>query len=180
MTRALVLVLCLALAPLPASAHKVVASVFASGEVIEGEIGFSSGAMAANQPIEVLDGSGNRLGAAMTDADGVFTYRPTVPVRHVFRADLGAGHVAEIEMAADEVAAILAAAGPGGMPLAGPSDTDTAALAAMLRDELRPLRREIAAYKEHHDLQTILGGIGYIAGIFGVGFYVAARRRLAG
>ena len=52
------------------------------------------------------------------------------------------------------------------------------AIAEAVRDELRPLRREIAAYREKNDLQTILGGIGYIVGIFGLGFYVAARRRL--
>ena len=54
------------------------------------------------------------------------------------------------------------------------------AIAEAVRNEVRPLRREIAAYKEKNDLQTILGGIGYIAGLFGVGFYVAARRRLKG
>ncbi|NIY97843.1 cobalt ABC transporter permease, partial [Salipiger sp. HF18] len=49
-----------------------------------------------------------------------------------------------------------------------------------VRDEVRPLRREIAAYREHNDLQSILGGIGYIVGLFGLGFYLAARRKLAG
>ena len=41
------------------------------------------------------------------------------------------------------------------------------------------LEAEIAAYREHNDFQTILGGIGYIVGLFGLGFYLAARRRLA-
>ena len=45
---------------------------------------------------------------------------------------------------------------------------------------MRPLRQEITAYRNHNDLQTILGGIGYIAGLFGLGCYLAARRRLAG
>jgi nickel transport protein len=51
-------------------------------------------------------------------------------------------------------------------------------MAAMIRDELRPLRREIAASREHANLQSILGGIGYIMGLFGFGFYIAARRKL--
>jgi nickel transport protein len=45
-----------------------------------------------------------------------------------------------------------------------------------VRDELRPLRREITAYKEKNDLQSILGGIGYIFGFFGIAYYIAARR----
>jgi nickel transport protein len=49
-------------------------------------------------------------------------------------------------------------------------------LRAAVRLETKPLRKEIAAYKEKNDLQTILGGIGYIIGLFGIGFYIAARR----
>ncbi|MBK1636444.1 cobalt ABC transporter permease [Rhodovulum adriaticum] len=195
MIRALTLMLCLALTPLPAAAHKVIASAFPSGDVIEGEVGFSNGDMATDQLVEVFDGDGAKLGEARTDADGYFTYRPTAPVRHIFRADLGAGHVAEFEMTGEEVAAILGKAAPApatadpvvevapsGAPapaLAGLSTADKAEIARIVRDETRPLRREIAAYKEHHDLQTVLGGIGYIFGLFGLGFYLAARRRLA-
>lgn len=203
MTRALMVVLCLVLAPLPAVAHKVVAAAYPGGDVIEGEVGFSNGDMAADLLIEVFDAAGNRLGQARTDADGFFTYRPTTAVRHVFRADLGAGHVAQFDMAADEVAAIVGTAPPAPVAAAstfsdtGPAlgslvdigatpviaalgDADKAAIAQIVRDETRPLRREIAAYRDHHDLQTILGGIGYIVGIFGIGFYIAARRRMAG
>lgn len=60
------------------------------------------------------------------------------------------------------------------------TDPELEAIAEAVRNEIRPLRREIAAYKEKNDLQTILGGIGYIAGIFGLGFYIAARRKLKG
>ena len=59
------------------------------------------------------------------------------------------------------------------------TDAERQAIAQAVRDEMRPLRREIAAYREHNDFQTILGGIGYIVGLFGLGFYLAARRRLA-
>ena len=68
-----------------------------------------------------------------------------------------------------------AAPAPGGVVTL--SMADKLAIAGMLRDEVRPLRREIDAYREHNDLQRILGGIGYILGLFGIGFYVAGRRR---
>lgn len=186
---ALIAMLCMA--PLPALAHKVIASVFPSGDAIEGEIGFSSGDMAVDQTITVIGPDGAVLGETMTDSDGFFLFTPTDPVAHTFRADLGAGHVAEVTMPAQEVAAILgkvvAPASPaetpapavaGAVTVAALTDDERAAIARAVRDEIRPLRREIAAYREHNDFQSILGGIGYIVGLFGLGFYIAARRKM--
>lgn len=184
------LALCLTLAPLPALAHKVIASAYPAGARIEGEIGFSNGDMAVNTTISVTDPAGRVLGETVTDDAGGFTFTPTEPVEHLFRADLGAGHVAQVTLSAAEVAGILgkaakpAAAVPAAAGAAAPAAMaataaiDPELIAAALRDEIRPLRQEIAAYKEKNDLQTILGGIGYIAGLFGLGFYLAARRRL--
>ncbi|PIE15387.1 MAG: cobalt ABC transporter permease [Rhodobacterales bacterium] len=191
----IILILALCCAPLPALAHKVIAGVFPAGSAIEGEIGFSNGDMAANTEVIVTGPDGAELGRATTDADGFFVYTPTAPVAHTFFADLGAGHVAKATMSAEDVAKILgvaadtaatAAAKPaadaapvaGGVTVASLSDEERQAIAKAVRDEIRPLRREISAYREHNDFQTILGGIGYIIGLFGLGFYIAARRKL--
>lgn len=184
----LALLLTLLALPAPALAHKVIAAIFPSGSAIEGEIGFSNGDMATDQPVEVYGPDGALLGETVTDADGFFTFEPTEPVAHTFRADLGAGHLAKVTMPAEEVARILGVAAPepaapaaatapaaSGVAL---SDADRAEIARIVRDEMRPLRREIAAYREKNDLQTILGGMGYILGLFGLGFYIAARRQL--
>lgn len=190
----LILIAALCGAPMPALAHKVIAAVFPSGDAIEGEIGFSNGDMAANAEVIVTGPDGAELGRVVTDGDGFFTYMPTAPVAHHFRADLGAGHVADAIMPAGEVGKILGvaaveakigavsvpAATPGGVTVAALTDEERLAIAGAVRDEMRPLRREIAAYREHNDFQTILGGIGYIAGLFGLGFYLAARRKMAG
>ncbi len=183
--RSLVPALVLALAMMaggPAHAHKVIASVYAEGDVIEGEIGFSNGDMAADTLVEVFDEAGARIGEARTDKDGVFRFKPTQAVTHVFRADLGAGHVAETTMAAADLpgrADAPSTAAPVADADAAPLSTDQRTMIAeAVRDEIKPLRREIAAYKEKNDLQSILGGIGYIVGLFGVGYYLAARRKL--
>ncbi|WP_417209845.1 cobalt ABC transporter permease [Antarctobacter sp.] len=187
--RRLALILTLCALPLPVAAHKVIASVFPSGTAIEGEIGFSNGAMAPDLTVQVYGPDGALLGETVTDAEGFFLYTPTAPVAHTFRADLGAGHVADTTMPAEEVAALLgvapAAAPPSAPPQtaapgAGLSAADRAEIARIVRDEMRPLRREIAAYREKNDLQTILGGLGYILGLFGLAFYIAARRKLNG
>ncbi|SMC99333.1 cobalt ABC transporter permease [Primorskyibacter flagellatus] len=190
----LILALVLIVAPLPALAHKVIAGVFPAGEAIEGEIGFSNGDMATNAEVVVTGPDGAELGRAITDGDGFFIFVPSLPVAHVFSVNLGAGHVAEVTMPADQVAEILGEAAPegarsamteisqaaaaGDVTVATLTGTERQAIAEAVRDEIRPLRREIAAYKEHNGFQTILGGIGYIVGLFGLGFYLAARRKL--
>lgn len=184
-----------------ALAHKVVAGAFASGDRIEGEIGFSDGSMAANALIEVLAEDGRKLGEVRTAEDGTFVYTPTEKTPIVFRADLGAGHVAEVHLSVDELPARLRAGSSVGAPPAvatpssaavvaeGPAEAPATAsatasaleaqrtlLAELVRNEVRPLRREIIALKEKNDLQSILGGIGYIFGLFGLWFFFAARR----
>jgi nickel transport protein len=188
-----VLVLMLCAAPMPALAHKVLASVFPSGDAIEGEIGFSNGAMADDLVVYVLGPNGEALGETKTDADGFFIFTPQEPVAHTFEGNLGAGHVASVTMPAEEVAAILgkvvAAVSDGSNgatqvaalasgSVASLSGEERDAIADLLRDEIRPLRREMAATREHQNMQSILGGIGYIVGIFGIGFYIAARRKM--
>ncbi|WP_415914820.1 cobalt ABC transporter permease [Rhodopseudomonas palustris] len=184
-----------------AFAHKVVAGAFASGDRIEGEIGFSDGSMAKNVVVEVLAEDGSKLGEARTGEDGSFVFVPTKRVVHIFHADLSGGHVANIRLdvsdlpaslaavAADGDAAVAvapvptgatpsAAAPPAGAP--GPSaisDAQRAAFAEAVRNEIKPLRREIIALKEKNDLQSILGGLGYIVGLFGLWLFLAARRQ---
>lgn len=186
-TRVLILTLATALmTTLPALAHNVISAVFPSGDAIEGEVGFSNGDMAVDLQIDVFNEAGEKLGEARTDADGFFVYTPTNPVTHVFRGDLGAGHVAEMIMPAEEVAAIMGVAAEAtpnvaaktDAPATALSDEARAELATMLRRELRPLRQEITALKNETNLQSILGGIGYIVGLFGLGFYIAARRQI--
>lgn len=170
-----------------ANAHKVILAVYQSGDVVEGELGFSNGDMAADTRIEVFDEQGNKLGETTTDADGYFIFSPTANVTHVFRAELGSGHIGEAILTAENLPGAVAevtttvpdAASVEVTPsIAQPAGIDEAALAEMLRNELRPLRREIAAYKEKNDLQTILGGIGYIVGLFGFFMYWSAHRKL--
>ncbi|GAA6164053.1 hypothetical protein NBRC116590_17570 [Pelagimonas sp. KU-00592-HH] len=188
--------LCLALAllcaPLPALAHKVIAGVFPAGDAIEGELGFSNGDMAVAQEVIVFGPDGAEIGRTITDGDGFFLFTPQQPVAHTFRADMGAGHVAEVTMPAKDVAKIMGVAAElveavandtatgnsATITVASLSDKERLAIAEAVRDEIRPLRREIAAYREKNDLQSILGGIGYIVGLFGLGFYIAARRKM--
>jgi len=190
MARSLMLVVVLGMLVVgaaPAQAHKVIASLFPSGSKIEGEIGFSNGVMAENTLVEIFDLDGNKIDEVTTGGDGFFVYTPSQQVDLRFRADLGAGHVAEATFSIADLAGVdgalqsetsktPVASGVGSN--AGPAITreQEEIIATIVRDELRPLRRELTAYKEKNDLQSILGGIGYIFGAFGIIYYIAARR----
>lgn len=182
----------------PALAHKVVASAYPSGTVIEGQIGFSNGDMAKGARVEVFGPDGGKLGETATNDEGEFTFKPSQAVAHEFTSNLGAGHLATFTVSRADVEQVLGLQAGGDTTLPAdastPTPTSTATpngeitlsmtdrltLAEMVRNEVRPLVREIDAYKQHNGLQTILGGIGYILGLFGIGFYVAARRQARG
>ncbi|MDU8927542.1 cobalt ABC transporter permease [Alisedimentitalea sp. MJ-SS2] len=181
--RGLLILVLLAL-PGQAMAHKVIATVYAAGDMIEGEIGLSNGDLAKRQLVQITGSDGTMLGEVTTDDEGFFTFTPTLAVDHHFIADMGMGHVARVVLPVAELPKGLqpveASAAPvtKSVAVAPVAAIDPAEFAAVVRDEMRPIRREIAALKETRDLQAILGGIGYIVGLFGLGFYLAARRKL--
>ncbi|WP_200348203.1 hypothetical protein [Halochromatium glycolicum] len=49
-------------------------------------------------------------------------------------------------------------------------------IARTVQHEIRPLRRELTRLRESQRLHEIIGGLGYIAGLFGVLFFVYAHR----
>ena len=92
----------------------------------------------------------------------------------------GSGAAAEAEPATASEAAAPAASEPVAAPAAAPAATapaDTAAIKAVVHSELAPVKRMLA---EMHDsgpgVTEILGGIGYIFGLFGVAAYMKSRK----
>ena len=95
-----------------ALAHNVVGGVYAIGNQIEGEVGFSNGDMAVEgTQITVTDRQGNTLGLVTTDNEGLFAFTATQRIDHQFFANLSSGHVLEMVLPADELPDDL----PGGI-----------------------------------------------------------------
>lgn len=187
-----VLIAILLCAAPPAAAHKVVISAWPLGSEIEGEVGFSNGQMAApGTRIKVFGPDRALLGEAKVGDDGLFRFTPSAAVPHTLRADLGAGHIAETTLPVDELPARAIADAPAVRERNGPArehaqdafaattierDALRALVASAVQQEIRPLRRELIRLRETQRLHEIIGGIGYIAGLFGVLFFVYARR----
>ncbi len=186
----LIAALLLSLLSLGVAAHNVVGGVYAIGDQIEGEVGFSNGDMAApGTVVNVTDGQGNELASLETDDEGGFTYTATQRIDHLFYANLSSGHILELTLPADELPDSLAAVGSVEVTVdkvAVPSvsttsiATDRQGLEQMIEravaKQVVPLRKEIAAYKEKSSLQDIMGGIGYIFGLCGLGIWWRQRQ----
>ena len=139
---------------LPASAHNVVGGVYAIGSTIEGEAGFSNGDMAqAGTKVLVTDPAGNVLMETETDEEGFFSFEATTRVDHLFRMEMGSGHVLEMVLTADELPASLKggavnAAAPAVKASGGAAvQYDEAAMQSMIEKavakQVKPLRKEL-------------------------------------
>ncbi|WP_417452677.1 cobalt ABC transporter permease [Kiloniella sp.] len=182
-------------------AHKVISAAYPDGNIIEGEIGFSNGDMAKNLLVEVFDSEDNKLGETTTDEEGFFVFTATKKVDHIFRANLSAGHIATLTVTAEELPDDLEGRSvpeTSSSQEVVSSDNDITAqpivsdtggnlvvidqvalekLVSKTSKEVRSLRKELAQYKEERRMQDILGGSGYILGIFGIASFLLGRRQ---
>lgn len=183
------------LMPHLALAHKVLASAYvidsdARSATIEGEIGLSDGTMAAaGIPVQVFAANGELLGETNTLDGGLFTYRTTQGGDLRFTANLSAGHITHFILPADELPDQLKGV-HGSNPQAqaatslSPSTDDTIdptrlqhLINKAVADQIRPLRKDLARFKEEVRWHDVLGGIGYILGLFGIAAWVQSRRK---
>jgi nickel transport protein len=188
----LLLLLILIIVSLNSFAHNVVGGVYVSGNDIEGEAGFSNGAM-ANQGtlVKVFDQSGVPLGEVITDDEGFFIFTAKKRITHVFQINMGAGHILKMQLPAEELPQSL------GEAFVTNTLTETSAklvtsinstielgtnqLTIMMIDksiarQIKPLRKEIQALKEKSGFRDIIGGVGYIFGLLGLVAFLRERK----
>jgi nickel transport protein len=198
------LLVALALATLPAAAHKLQVFAFADGARIEGSAYFAGGAKAQGATIKVEDAEGHVLAELTPAPDGGFSYLAQSQVDHLIVADSGDGHRAEWRVTAPE----LAAGFPGApkpversstaastnrsteppihsdpLPLsfsqsagAPSAPADLATIERAVARQVLPLREELRAAQDQVRLHDIMGGIGYILGLVGIALWWRARR----
>ena len=194
------------IAPITA-AHNVVSGVYADGMMIEGEIGYSNGDMAeAGSVVKVFGGDGVLITELVLGEGGVFLYEAKSATKHIFKANLSAGHVAKMIVEADEIhppmgeissvvtkpekeneantepkskAPMNSNLTSKGATLGNGITTDQleSIVRSAVAQQIRPLQKELKAYKEKVMLRDIAGGLGFIFGLFGVAAWMASRRK---
>ena len=183
------------LAVSPVRAHRVHLYAFVEGGEIVADCRFSKKSPAQNARVEVLDAaSGKLLASGQSDAKGVarLAVPPELaahPVDVLVALNAGEGHRAEWRIAADDLQRASA-----GVPPAAPLAVQPGQSAAMVAasgekarcispGELEArLREERARFEAERNaagpgLTEIVGGIGWIVGIFSVLFALNDRRR---
>ncbi|WP_051206030.1 hypothetical protein [Oceanospirillum maris] len=166
-----------------AYAHNVIGGVYAIGNQVEGEVGFSNGDMAkAGTLVQVENGNGERLGETQIGDDGMFFFTASKAEDHYFVVDMSSGHIARLHLPADEITLPEQTGSAGSVvsrvdiPSATPALTAQQIEQAVAR-QIKPLRQELAAYQAKANLQNVLGGIGYIFGICGLGIWWQNRQQ---
>jgi nickel transport protein len=174
------LLLLVALFSSVAEAHLLKVFAFAEDDQIMGRTYFVGGAPAAGASVQVLDIDEQLLASLKPDANGEFSYQPTSSIDHIIVANTGDGHEARWVITAEELT--------GGLPSPPSSELsderelpDTSQLTVLVEQavarQVRPLREELIAYEEQVRFRDVIGGIGYILGIFGVVAWWQQKRR---
>ena len=187
----------------PAAAHKLRVFATVIGPRIEGRVYFVGGGAARGVPVTLRDSTDAIVGQALTTApDGTFVL--TLPFRDDFKvhADAQDGHAADFPIPARRLPAGLPASGHDPAtsgpavtslptPAAAPSAPDVAAPDVAAPDVAAPdvaaievaVARQVAPLAEMIDemraevrLRDMLGGAGYVLGIFGLWALFARRR----
>lgn len=183
-----VLMLLLAALPLQtALAHKLKVFATAEGRTIEGYVYFPGGGRGRNLQVLFLGPDGTRLGETVADTDGRFRYEAASAVDHRVVVDSGDGHRGEFLVRAAELGgAPPASAGSAPATTAvedipdAPAGAADAALEQLVdravARHVRPLREQLEGYEEKVRLHDVLGGLGWILGLFGLAAWLHARR----
>ncbi|MGL1861286.1 MAG: hypothetical protein OCC46_02050 [Pseudodesulfovibrio sp.] len=183
---ALALTLCLSAV---SSAHKVNLFAYVDGNSVVTDSGYSRSKRVHDGTIEVYDAStGQMLLSGPTDDNGKFDFEipkearaNRMNLRLLLKA--GTGHQAEWTVKYDEYGAAkgpfaAAKADHGHSAVADPQGTtDVTEVETIVRRELEPVKRMLADLSQSGPGVTeIIGGIGYILGLFGIVAYMKSRK----
>ena len=175
-------------------AHKVNVFAYVDGDKIYSESYFNDGKKCVDSKIEVFDNQGNTLIEGLTNQEGIFSFE--TPSEDVIDGDLkvvltaSMGHRAEYIIPANElggITGIIKEKSEESIPAVSPEISlfDLKEIQSLIEDaldeKLEPIMREMREIKKSQEdiisPTEIIGGIGYIIGIFGIVAYFLSRKK---
>ncbi|WP_026783490.1 hypothetical protein [Pleomorphomonas koreensis] len=157
---------------LPAEAHRLKLFAQATGENIAGYGFFIGGGRPQGADLLVTMPDGTEVSRLKTGADGGFSFAPPAPGRYHLSLAAGDGHFAELDISTDGTLAAPAAAPPQASVTA---DLDARIEAAVAR-QIRPLLEAYEAADGRVRFNDLIGGLGWIVGLFGLWAWLRSRR----
>ena len=189
------------IAPSTALAHKVNVFAYVEGGEVITESYFNDGRKCRDSTIEVFDTQGNKLAEGKTDAEGRFSFRPSIRTDLLIRLTASMGHQAEYTVPAADLPASLPAKTEAGEGIAeephehkhpesttimpedssaekalSPTDIEQVVDRAVAR-QLAPIRRAMEESRKQRRISDVIGGIGYIVGLMGLVMYFRSKRK---
>jgi len=194
----LLLLICLSIfsGVVPAEAHRVNVFAYVEGSTCHVEGYFSRSRRAKNATVEVFDAGGKKVLEGKTDDEGNFSFPVTSrgALRIVLTA--GLGHKSEFLLPAAETesasdAPPTAEEVPSGVPVSTgkisgnkPPVVDAETIKGIIDDvldeRLKPVYALVSEIEEERNrigAKEVISGLCYIAGVFGIAFFIAARRK---
>jgi len=169
-------------------AHKVNIFAYVEGNKVYTESYFNDGKKCIDSKIEVFDNQGNKLLESLTNEEGMFSFEIPLgdgDLKIVLTASMG--HRAEYSILVDEIrgsAGLIKEENEEPISIVSPKTSlvDLKEIQSIIEDsleeKLKPIMREIKKSQEDKISPTeIIGGIGYIIGIFGIIAYFLSRKR---
>jgi hypothetical protein len=164
---------------LPTFSHKVLTMVYTTGMTVEGQIAFSDGSFAPKDTLVKVFDNNQQVEEVSVDQYGGFIYQAPKPSNYRFHVDVGSGHIANMMVKPEDFSSYLANEGMDNTDrdlVESTASYSKATLEGVVAKQIRPLREEIFALKEKRYWMDILGGIGFILGLFGVAAWVQSRK----
>lgn len=170
-------------------AHRVNIFTQIERDSVIGQCYYNDGTPVRHQRVEVFGLSGSKLLELETDSAGYFRFAP--PVRDDLRIVLyaGMGHQSETTIKADNLPAVKkpnvekSKDSPKTVEAVAPerSDPDEESMRRIVEEvveeKFNALMELIVKQQRSTSLITIIGGIGYILGIFGLLSFIRSRKR---
>ena len=179
---------------IPVFAHKVNVFAYVEGDKVYSESYFNDGKKCVDSKIEVFDNRENKLLEGLTDEEGMFSF--DIPPEEVIDGDLrivliaSMGHRAEYIIRTDELGDVVELIEekieePVSAVSPEVSSFDLKEIQLLIEnaldEKLEPIMREMREIKKFQEDRIsptdIVGGIGYIIGIFGIIAYFLSRKK---
>jgi len=169
-------------------AHRVNIFAQVEGSSVVGQCYYNDGTPLRNQKVEVLRSSGEKILELVTDDEGNFKFTPRVREDLKIVLYAGMGHKAEITVEArmlPEVAKTSKEKPQGALKksegITEEHGLDTLQVRKIVEDvvdeKFNTLEELITKQQKSISVTTIIGGIGYIFGIFGLYLYFRSKKR---
>ncbi len=177
--------LCILAASSAAFAHKISAFVDVEDNTVHLISYFNDGTPVKNGEVEILNASGKVVRTGKTDKNGEFNFKLKKAGDYTAVVTAELGHKASVKFSIGNPNQ-TAAAEPDSQETPKEQTKSSVNLSKeefvkILRQELQPIHRELIKIEEQNSkisFRDVIGGIGWIVGIFGMGtFFISYRRK---